>query len=91
MGKCINHPDRETSYLCMKHDKYLCEACLKCGDPKIYCKFRPSCAIWFLNKRKNGLDADKKTDTGNHAEKLTGAARICVDPGSLSREDVIGA
>jgi len=68
LGKCINHPDRETSYLCMKHDKYLCEECLKCGDPNIYCKFRPSCSIWFLSKRKEGLDADEKiekTDTSN--------------------------
>jgi hypothetical protein len=28
MGKCINHPDRETPYLCMKHQIYLCEECL---------------------------------------------------------------
>jgi len=52
----------------MKHDKYLCEECLKCGDPNIYCKFRPSCSIWFLSKRKEGLDADEKiekTDTSN--------------------------
>ena len=58
MGKCINHPDRETSYLCMKHNIYLCEECLQCRDPEIYCKFRPSCPIWFLTKRQAGLDGD---------------------------------
>ncbi len=58
MGKCINHPDRETSYLCMKHNIYLCEECLECRDPGIYCKFRPSCPIWFLTKRKAGLDGE---------------------------------
>ncbi len=58
MGTCINHPDRETSYLCMKHNVYLCEECLKCKDPEIYCKFRSSCPIWFLTKRKAGLDSE---------------------------------
>lgn len=64
MGTCINHPDKETNYLCMKHNIYLCEECLKCRDPEIHCKFRPSCPIWFLDKSGGkGIDdiqADKK-------------------------------
>ena len=52
MGKCINHPDRETSYLC--------EECLKCRDPELYCKFRPSCTIWFLSKQKQKTEAEDK-------------------------------
>lgn len=36
MGTCINHPDRETSYICMKHQIYLCEECLHCMDPNVY-------------------------------------------------------
>jgi len=59
MGKCINHPDRETSYICMKHNIYLCEECLECRDPDIYCKFRPSCPIYFITKK--GFES-KKTD-----------------------------
>jgi len=51
MGKCIYHPDRETGYICMKHNIYLCEECLKCRDPDIYCKFRPSCPIHFISKK----------------------------------------
>jgi uncharacterized 2Fe-2S/4Fe-4S cluster protein (DUF4445 family) len=51
MGKCINHPDRETSYICMKHNIYLCEECLECRDPDIYCKFRPSCPIHFITEK----------------------------------------
>jgi len=51
MGYCINHPDRETSYMCMKHNVYLCDDCLKCPDPELYCKFRSSCPIWFLQKK----------------------------------------
>ena len=58
MGKCINHPDRETSYICMKHNIYLCEECLECRDPDIYCKFRSSCPIYFITKK--GFDAPKK-------------------------------
>ncbi len=58
MGYCINHPDRETSYQCMKHDYYLCEECLECRDPDIYCKFRPSCPIYF--KTKKGFDSESK-------------------------------
>ncbi|KPA17191.1 Ferredoxin [Candidatus Magnetomorum sp. HK-1] len=51
MGYCINHPDRETQYLCMKDNIYFCEECLRCRNPKIYCKFRPSCPIWFIVKK----------------------------------------
>ena len=51
MEKCINHPDRETSYLCMKHNIYMCEECMKCRDPDIYCKYRSSCPISFLSKK----------------------------------------
>lgn len=57
MKTCINHKDRETNYLCMKHNKYFCEECLKCPDPKIHCKHRPSCTIWFMDK-KGGKDID---------------------------------
>ncbi|NOX34578.1 MAG: hypothetical protein GXP56_12750 [Deltaproteobacteria bacterium] len=58
MGKCINHPDRETSYNCMKHNVYLCRECLECRDPDIYCKFRPSCPIYFITKK--GFDSSKQ-------------------------------
>ncbi|MDA8403059.1 MAG: ASKHA domain-containing protein [Desulfobacteraceae bacterium] len=51
MGKCVNHPDRETAFLCMKHNVYMCEDCLHCRDPKIHCKFRTSCPIWFMEKQ----------------------------------------
>lgn len=51
MGKCIHHPDRETGYICLKHNIYLCEDCLECSDPDIYCKFRPSCPIYFISKK----------------------------------------
>jgi uncharacterized 2Fe-2S/4Fe-4S cluster protein (DUF4445 family) len=57
MGKCVNHPNRETNFMCMKHNIHMCEECLKCRDPNIHCKFRPSCPVWFLDKR-GGKDID---------------------------------
>jgi tRNA-Thr(GGU) m(6)t(6)A37 methyltransferase TsaA len=57
---CVNHPDRETSYVCMKHDIYMCEECMECRDPEIYCKFRSSCPIDFITRRKGNLDGDQK-------------------------------
>ncbi len=58
MGKCVNHPEVETRYLCMKHQIYLCADCLECRDPDIYCKFRTSCPIYFMSEK--GFE-DKKT------------------------------
>jgi len=51
MGYCINHPDRQTQYLCMKDNIYFCEDCLTCRNSEIYCKFRQSCPIWFIVKK----------------------------------------
>ena len=56
MTHCVNHPDKETSYVCSKHNVYMCEDCMYCRDPEIYCKFRSSCPIHFLTKRKKNLD-----------------------------------
>ena len=51
MGKCLCHPEIESSYICLKDNVYLCEECLSCRNPDIYCKFRESCPIWFLEKK----------------------------------------
>ncbi len=51
MGTCKNHPNREASYICLKHNNYLCSDCLQCKDPEIYCKFRTSCVIFFLTEK----------------------------------------
>jgi len=60
LNPCINHPDKETSYVCMKHEIYMCENCLKCRDPEIYCKFRSACPIHFLTRRIGDLDGDEQ-------------------------------
>ncbi|MBF0232638.1 MAG: hypothetical protein HQK65_06310 [Desulfamplus sp.] len=61
MGKCINHPDKETNYQCMKHNYYQCQECLECKDPDIYCKFRSACAIHFISKK--GFESSKKRES----------------------------
>lgn len=71
MGTCINHPDRETPYLCMKHQIYLCEECLHCKDPNVYCKHRPSCPIWFMSKRQEGWAAEDQQEAAAATVKVS--------------------
>ena len=78
MGRCINHPDRETSYLCMKHQIYLCEACLECRDPDIYCKFRSSCPIHFLSKK--GFDKEGQGGKPGSPEKKVQGLKVTFQP-----------
>ena len=70
MGFCVNHPERETSFGCMKHNIYMCQECLDCRDPDIYCKFRTSCPIHFLTKRKGNLDGDSDLNAYNVANRI---------------------
>lgn len=51
MGNCLCHPETESNYICLKDNVYLCEDCLKCRNPDIYCKFREHCPIWFMEKK----------------------------------------
>jgi uncharacterized 2Fe-2S/4Fe-4S cluster protein (DUF4445 family) len=59
VGKCAKHPNRETNFLCLKHNIYMCDECIKCREPEMFCKFRSSCPIWYINKRQK--DWDQKT------------------------------
>lgn len=49
----------------MKHGIYLCQSCLVCRDPEIYCKFRSSCAIHFMSEK--GFE-DKQMDQPDTVE-----------------------
>ena len=59
MGNCVNHPDVETDFMCMKHKIYLCPDCAHCKDPELYCKFRPACPIAFMEKSGDTWGADE--------------------------------
>ncbi len=64
MNPCTNHPDTKGVYRCEKYGVDLCEKCIKCRDPELYCKHRTACAIHFLEKeakREKGID---KPETG---------------------------
>lgn len=52
MGKCTCHPEKETRFQCLKHGVWLCDGCLRCRDPELYCKHRSACPIWFIEKRE---------------------------------------
>ena len=67
MGKCINHTDRETSYHCQKHNIDMCEECLRCRDPELYCKYRTACVIYFLSKETSkDQPSNKKVEIGRN-------------------------
>ena len=72
MGKCSCHPEIETSYLCMKYNQYLCKECLRCQDPEIYCKFRSSCPIWFMQKKgiEDWAGADEEAPDEKRGDKV---------------------
>ncbi len=43
---CEKHPGKEGSFFCAKYTRYLCDRCMGCSDPDLYCKFRKRCLIW---------------------------------------------
>lgn len=69
MPKCINHPEKETSYICMKHNIPMCEECLECRDPDIYCKHRSSCPIWFIDKQRR-TEERQVPDSGSKSHRI---------------------
>ena len=82
MGKCINHPDIETPYKCMKHNIYQCESCLECRDPDLYCKFRTSCPIHFMSKK--GFDSPEKEIPDINGQKELEECTVVFSPGEVS-------
>ena len=81
MGTCSCHPEKETNFVCMKQGVYLCDECLKCRDPNIYCKYRSACPIWFMQKRPEGWDAEVD------AEKLVRKHGLTSYPGATAGGD----
>ena len=52
----------------MKHGVYLCEDCLRCRDPELYCKFRAACLIHFMDKKggKDWLEQGEEKEKRSH-------------------------
>jgi uncharacterized 2Fe-2S/4Fe-4S cluster protein (DUF4445 family) len=85
MGKCAHHPQRETRFQCLKHNLWLCEECLTCRDPGLYCKHRQACPIWFIEKRRKHMEAEEKAAAVQPQVQVTfepSHRTIAVAPGS---------
>ncbi|MFH1570680.1 MAG: hypothetical protein ABIL09_22000 [Gemmatimonadota bacterium] len=67
-GRCANHPDRPTSYVCQKHGIPLCEECLCCRDPQLYCRHRTACPIHFIERENRA--ARKRAGTAAPAGEV---------------------
>lgn len=46
--QCPKHPDLTARFRCEKYDLWMCERCMECRSPEIYCKHRQQCMIWEL-------------------------------------------
>lgn len=64
MGTCSCNPEIDTPYQCMKHMRYLCDDCLDCPDPELYCKNRPACAIWMIRRERLRESRRAAAETG---------------------------
>ncbi|MFH0974573.1 MAG: ASKHA domain-containing protein [Spirochaetota bacterium] len=79
---CFRHTDKPGKYFCSKYERYLCDECIACQDPNIYCKFRQMCFLWEIAKRgtpamqdaahsvKNEIRTDR-ADTAAQPVKIT--------------------
>lgn len=89
MGKCMKHPDRETQYLCMKHQIYECEECLQCRDPELYCTHRSACPIWYMSKYREEWDAEDRRQADDAVYTVTfspGGQSVAISSGSTLLE-----
>jgi hypothetical protein len=48
----------------------MCEDCMLCRDPDLYCKFRSACPIHFLTKRKKNLDDEPESGQETSSVKI---------------------
>jgi uncharacterized 2Fe-2S/4Fe-4S cluster protein (DUF4445 family) len=71
MGKCTCHPEKDTHFQCLKHGVWLCDECLKCRDPELYCKHRSACPIWFIEKRQRRLQKEQAAAAAQQRFKVT--------------------
>ncbi|VEN73992.1 hypothetical protein EPICR_200043 [Candidatus Desulfarcum epimagneticum] len=52
--------DDQNALVCMKHGIRVDADRADCRDPEIYCKFRPSCLIWFMRKERKRKEKREK-------------------------------
>lgn len=49
----------------------MCEECLKCNDPELYCKFRSACPIWYMERRKKRWEKEQRAEESIKKCKVT--------------------
>ncbi|MFH2006866.1 MAG: hypothetical protein ABI333_09810 [bacterium] len=69
---CSQHPERDAVVHCQKYDRYLCEECIACRQPKNHCKHRTACLIWEFEKHGRPGDIEEE-DPGSTAKTPTTA------------------
>jgi uncharacterized 2Fe-2S/4Fe-4S cluster protein (DUF4445 family) len=85
MGKCARHPERETRFQCLKHGTWMCDECLGCRDPELYCKNRSACPIWFIEKRRKRFQKEEQ------AAGALSCCRVTFEPSGKVVETVAGS
>ncbi len=58
--RCPKHPDLPARFRCEKLDINMCERCLACRDPELYCKHRQQCVIWELTEEDRRTNPTKE-------------------------------
>jgi uncharacterized 2Fe-2S/4Fe-4S cluster protein (DUF4445 family) len=86
MGRCDCHPEIETQFICMKYNVFLCQECLTCRDPHIYCKYRSACPIWFMTRRAEGWELEERPSKRVNVLFQPGDKTAAMDPGSTLLE-----
>ena len=65
---CQKHPEKEARGYCTKYNRYLCDDCLVCQDPTLYCKHRTSCLIWEFVRHGRPEEQDAAQATAKVCE-----------------------
>jgi len=63
----------------------MCEECLGCRDPELYCKNRSACPIWFIEKRRKRLQKEEQ------AAAVLSRCRVTFEPSGKVVETVAGS
>ncbi len=63
MSDCCCHTGADVpTYRCEKYGIEMCDACLRCKDPELYCKFRSACMVQFLEKERSDEQRQKSEE-----------------------------
>ena len=82
MKSAENGTDSEPSLYCMKNQADLKGESAECPNPRVYCKFRSACPVWFLTRQK----AIARRDQEKEEETPEALCRVSFQPGGEQAE-----